>query len=101
MTTVLSWWISRRARVLTTTSALPGVPHPGDTEPSLRTGMTKPQGGGLLGSNGVPPYRYVVIVEVNDFEQLRLYMAGEEMRGLLSDLHQFAGVVQLMSERFV
>ncbi len=28
-------------------------------------------------------------------------MAGEEMRGLLSDLHQFAGVVQLMSERFI
>ena len=50
-------------------------------------GMAELQGGGLLGSDGVPLYRYVVTVEVNDFEQLRLYMAGEEMRRLLSELH--------------
>ena len=63
--------------------------------------MAELQGDGLLGSDSVPPYRYVVTIEVNDFEQLRLYMAGEEMRELLSELYQFAGVVQLMSERFV
>ena len=57
--------------------------------------------GGLLASDDAPPYRYVVTVDVDDLAQLGRDMAGEEMRGLLSELHRFAGVVQLMSERFV
>lgn len=47
---------------------------------------------GLLGSDAVPPHQYVVTVEINDLEQLGRDMAGEEMRGLLSTLHRFAGV---------
>lgn len=68
--------------------------------PDDYSGMAELQGG-LLGSDGVPPYRYVVTVEVDDFEQLGRYMAGEEMRGLLSELHRFAEATQLRSERFV
>lgn len=56
---------------------------------------------GLLGSDAAPPYRYVVTVEVHDSEQLGRDMAGEESRRLLSELHGFAEVTQLMSERFV
>ncbi|HEY0128847.1 MAG TPA: hypothetical protein VGB40_06750 [Rubrobacteraceae bacterium] len=40
-------------------------------------------------------------VDIDDLVQLGRAMAGEEMRGLLSELPRFAGVVQLMSERFV
>jgi hypothetical protein len=54
----------------------------------------------LPGSGVAPPYQYVVTVEINDLEQLRQDMAGEEMQGLLSELHRFAGITQLMSERF-
>ncbi len=56
---------------------------------------------GPLASDDVPPYRYVVTVDIDDLTQLGRDMAGEEMRGLLSELHRSAGVVQLMSERFV
>jgi hypothetical protein len=38
--------------------------------------------GGLLGSDGAPPYRYVVTLEVSDLEQLGRDMEGEEMRRL-------------------
>jgi hypothetical protein len=55
---------------------------------------------GLLGSDAAPPYRYVVTLEVGDLDQLGRDMAGEEMQGLLSELHRFAEVTQLMSERF-
>src|SRR5215210_4309367 len=55
---------------------------------------------GLLGSDAVPPYRYVVTLEVGDLEQLGRDMAGEEMQSLFSELHRFAEVTQLMSERF-
>ena len=55
---------------------------------------------GLLGSDAAPPYQYVVTLEVNDMEQLGRDMAGEEMQRLLSELHRFAEVTQLMSERF-
>jgi hypothetical protein len=57
--------------------------------------------GGLLASDDIPPYRYIVTVDIDDLAQLGRDMEGEEMRGLLSELHRFAGVVQLMSERFV
>ncbi len=57
--------------------------------------------GGLLASDDTPPYRYVVIVDIGDLAQLGRDMEGEEMRGLLSELHRFAEVVQLMSERLV
>lgn len=57
--------------------------------------------GGLLASDDVPPYRYVVTVDIGDLAQLGRDMEDEEMRGLLSELHRFAEVVQLMSERFV
>jgi hypothetical protein len=56
---------------------------------------------GLLGSNAAPPYRYVVAVEIDDLEQLGRDMAGEESQRLLSELHGFAEVTQLMAERFV
>ena len=56
--------------------------------------------GGLLASDGAPPYRYVVTVDIGDLAQLGRDMEGEEMRGLLSELYRYAGVVQLMSERF-
>ena len=48
-----------------------------------------------------PPYRYVVMVEVNDAEKLVQDAGGEEMRRLLDELHDYAEVTQLMSERFV
>jgi hypothetical protein len=57
--------------------------------------------GGLLASDEVPPYRYVVTVDIGDLAQLGRDMEGEEMRGLLSELHRFARVVQLISERLV
>jgi hypothetical protein len=55
---------------------------------------------GLLGSDAAPPYRYVVTLEVGDLEQLGEDMAGEEMQGLFSDLHDLADITQLMAERF-
>ena len=55
----------------------------------------------MLTSDGVPPYRYVVTVDIGDLAQLVRNMKGEEMRGLLSERHRFAEVVQLVSERFV
>jgi len=57
--------------------------------------------GGLLGSDAAPPYRYIVTLEVNGMEGLRRDMAGEEMRRLLHELHEFAEVTQLVAERFV
>lgn len=57
---------------------------------------------GLLGSEDTaPPYRYVVTVEIDDLEQLGWDMSGEEIKRLLSELHEFAEVTQMMSERFV
>ena len=59
--------------------------------------------GGLLDSDVAPPHRYVVILDVEDIEQLA--RAGHGRRGasarLLAELHGFAGLTQLMSERFV
>lgn len=55
----------------------------------------------LLGSDAVPPYQYVVTVEVDDMEQLGHDMVGENTQRLLSELHGFAEVTQLISERFV
>jgi hypothetical protein len=57
--------------------------------------------GGLLGSDAAPPYRYVVTLEVRDLEQLGRDVSGEEMQRLLSELHGFAEVTQLVAERFV
>lgn len=50
---------------------------------------------------GDAPYRYVVMVEVNDVEGLRRDAEGEEMQRLLGELGEYAEVTQLMSERFV
>jgi hypothetical protein len=55
---------------------------------------------GLLGSDAAPPYSYVVTLEVVDLDQLGRDMAGAKMQGLLPELHRFAEVTQLMSERF-
>lgn len=55
---------------------------------------------GLLGSDAEPPYRYVVTLEVEDPAGLGQDMSGEEMRRLLGELHGYAGVTQLMTERF-
>lgn len=55
---------------------------------------------GLLGSDERPTYGYVVTLEVADLAGLGENMAGERMRALLSELHGYAGVTQLMAERF-
>jgi REDY-like protein HapK len=55
---------------------------------------------GLLGSDAATPYRYVVTLEIEDPEGLGRDMAGEEMRRLLSELHDLAEVTQIMAERF-
>ena len=57
--------------------------------------------GGLLTSDIDPPYQYIVTLDIDDLEQLGRDMASEEMQALLSELHRFAEVTQLMSERFV
>jgi hypothetical protein len=54
----------------------------------------------LLGSDAAPPYQYVVTLEVSDPVKLGQDMESEEMQGLLSELHRFVEVIQLMSERF-
>ena len=56
---------------------------------------------GLLGSDVAPPHQYVVTLDVGDMEQLGRDISGEETQRLLSELHGFAEVTQLMSERFV
>jgi hypothetical protein len=56
--------------------------------------------GGLLGSDEGPPYDYVVTLEVADLGRLGEDMAGERMRALISELHGYAEVKQLMAERF-
>ena len=55
---------------------------------------------GLLGSDADPPYRYVVTTEFSDPLQLGEDVGGEEMRRLLSELHEYADVTQLVAERF-
>lgn len=55
---------------------------------------------GLLGSGDPPPHRYVVTLEVSDMEGLGRDVAGEEMQRLLAELHEYAGVTQLVAERF-
>ena len=56
--------------------------------------------GGLLGSDAEPPYRYVVTTEFSDLGQLADDVGGEEMQALLAELHEYAEVTQLVSERF-
>ena len=55
---------------------------------------------GLLGSGDVPPYRYVVTLEITDPDQLGRDVAGEGMQRLLAELHDMAEVIQIMAERF-
>lgn len=55
---------------------------------------------GLLGSDAAPPYRYIVTLEVEDPEGLGRDMSSEEMTRLLGELHGYAEVTQLVSERF-
>ncbi len=57
--------------------------------------------GGLLGSDEEPPYSYVVTLEVADLGRLGKEMGSGRMRELLSELHGYAEVTQLMAERFV
>jgi hypothetical protein len=52
-------------------------------------------------TDGEPPYRYVVAVEINDLEQLGKDMESERVRVLLGELGRYAEVTQLMTERFV
>ena len=56
---------------------------------------------GLLRSDAAPPYRYVVTLEVGDLDQLGRDVESEEMQRLLSELHEFAEVTQIMADRFV
>lgn len=56
---------------------------------------------GLLGSTDSPaPHRYVVTLEISEMEGLGRDMAGEEMGRLISELHEYAEVTQLLAERF-
>ena len=55
---------------------------------------------GLLGSDAEPPYRYVVTLAVEGPAGLGQDMSGEEMRRLPGELHEYAGVTRLMTERF-
>src|SRR5215212_8604442 len=57
--------------------------------------------GGLAETDGVPPYQYIVTVEINDAEQLGKDMESERVRRLLGELGRYANVTQLMTERFV
>ena len=57
--------------------------------------------GGLAGADGEPPYQYIVAVEINDLEQLRKDMEGEQVQVLLGELGRYAEVTQLMTDRFV
>lgn len=54
----------------------------------------------LLGSDKTPPYGYFVTLQVEDLESLGRDMSGGRMQGLLSELHAYAEVTQLMAERF-
>ena len=54
--------------------------------------------GGMLGSD--PPHRYVVTTEFSDPEHLGEDVGGEETRGLLAELHEYAEVTRLVTERF-
>lgn len=54
---------------------------------------------GLLGSEEMPPYDYVVTLEV-DLDGLGEDMAGERMQALIPELHEYAEVTQVMTERF-
>jgi predicted butyrate kinase (DUF1464 family) len=56
---------------------------------------------GLAGADSEPPYQYIVAVEINDLEQLRKDMEGEQVQVLLGELGRYAEVTQLMTERFV
>jgi hypothetical protein len=47
-----------------------------------------------------PTLQNVVTIEINDLEQLQRDRASEDMQGLLSELHRFACITQLMTERF-
>jgi hypothetical protein len=56
---------------------------------------------GMLESNFPPPYRYIVVVEVENLEQLGKDVASEEMQRLLTELGQFAEPpTQIMTEKF-
>ena len=55
---------------------------------------------GLLGSDVAPPYQYVVTLEINDLERLGQDMASEEMQRLFPELHRYAEITQLISDRF-
>ncbi len=57
--------------------------------------------GSLLGSDEGPPYDYVVTLEVTNLARLGEDMAGERMQALISELHEYAEVTQLMAERFI
>ena len=52
-------------------------------------------------TDGDPPYRYIVAVEINDLEQLVEDMESEQVQALLGELDRYAEVTQLMTERFV
>ncbi len=54
----------------------------------------------MLGPDEDPPYGYVVTLQVDDLEGLGRDMSGGRMRELLSELHGYAEVTQLVAERF-
>ena len=56
--------------------------------------------GGLLASDAAPPARYVVVCQLTDPEAFYRDVSGAEMQGLLGELHEYAVLTQLLSERF-
>ena len=54
----------------------------------------------LLESEAAPPHQYVVTLEIDGLQQLGQDMADQKMQRLLSELHEFAEITQMMAERF-
>ena len=54
----------------------------------------------LLASDEIPPYDYVVTLEVVNLGRLGEDMAGEEMQRLLGRVHELVEVVQILTDRF-
>ena len=44
----------------------------------------------LLGSDGAPPYRYVEIIDINDFERFGAALAADDMQKVAAEFNRFA-----------
>ena len=56
---------------------------------------------GTFGANAAPPYRYFLVIEVNDLEGVGRDLTDDRMQTLLAELHEFADPPTLVvTERF-